>query len=554
MSDPAAQPPWRCLFLGYLWRVAEVLARHPRTELIAAGIEPQRPRTASMKQACERLGISTWDARGIRTSKKLRAWLDEGVDLVVVGAFGQILPRWILDAPRFGVLNVHGSWLPEYRGGCPLEEQILDGCKQAGASLHWMSEEVDAGPIVARRRFAIGDHDTYEQVYQRFHRTAADLLEQRLAESPESWPQVEQPAAAPARPPLDPAAGRICWSQPAEGLERRVRALGWRQWVRAPVAAGDEVILHEARAETLSEPATPGMVLEAGEHPLVTAGDRSALRLTRWEGGPLPLGTCLAAPLAAAPRPRVAMMQPTFLPWQGYFALMAQADLFVFLDDFQFSRRSYHQRNRLLKGGGRWGWLTLPVEHTGAGRPALDQVRATPDAATRRKMLESIRHAYATAPFFDSLFGWIEKWIEEPWPHLAAMNEAMIVHCARLLGIETPVAHSSELEGGGKRSARIAALLEATGARTYLAARGSAAYMLEDGVFPLEGVTTLFQDFEPRPYPQRGVTAFVPYLSVLDALFQLGPDATRRLIVRGQGAFVEWSTLAADADQGGGDR
>src|SRR3954470_10587714 len=95
-----------------------------------------------------------------------------------------------------------------------------------------------------------------------------------------------------------------------------------------------------------------------------------------------------SSPMSAFPSPTVALMQPTFMPWQGYFALIAAADCFVFLDDFQFCRRSFDQRNRILYGDGSANWITVPVVHAGTDhRGAFNEVVPQVDATFRRKLL-----------------------------------------------------------------------------------------------------------------------------------------------------------------------
>jgi hypothetical protein len=238
-------------------------------------------------------------------------------------------------------------------------------------------------------------------------------------------------------------------------------------------------------------------------------------------------------------------MQPTFLPWQGYFALVAEANLFVFLDDFQFVRRSYHQRNRLFLGGGRTGWVTMPVAHAGSDdRPSIRAMRPDPEGTFRQKFLGTLEHAYRQAPHFETIFPEVAEWIGRDWSDLASMNIAFIEIVARRLGLDPGFRRASELGAEGRRSSRIADLLARTEAGTYLCAWNSFDYMKEDGVFPLPDVETRFQRFVPRPYPQAPSKEFVPHLSVLDALMWVGPGETRRLVAEGQEAFVAWDERA----------
>jgi hypothetical protein len=249
---------------------------------------------------------------------------------------------------------------------------------------------------------------------------------------------------------------------------------------------------------------------------------------------------------AGAPSPRVAMMQPTFLPWQGYFALVAAADVFVFLDDFQFTYRSFQHRNRAFSPQNDVRWLTVPVDrHHANSRATITTARPLRDDPLYRKLLPSLKHTYGKHPFFRDIFPNLEAWFDHEWSSLAELNMGFIEQCACWLGFSPRFVRSSSLEQHGKRSLRIASLLETTHARTYLSARGSFAYMQADGVFPLERVDTRFLAFEPQAYTQKQSSSFVPYLSILDALFQVGPDTTRALVLAGTKEFTPWDKMSA---------
>ncbi|MCU1464482.1 MAG: hypothetical protein JWM72_410 [Actinomycetia bacterium] len=239
-------------------------------------------------------------------------------------------------------------------------------------------------------------------------------------------------------------------------------------------------------------------------------------------------------------------MQPTFLPWQGYFGLVADADVFVLLDDFQFQRHSFQQRNRIRLADGTESWISLPVGHSADGElPTLAEAVPLVDAKWRRRLKLTLDQSYGRAPHHGTLRGFVDEWIDTPWTSVADMNIAFIRLVAGWLGFEPRWRRSSEIGATGQRSERVLDLLRRTRARTYLCARGSFGYMAEDGVFPVDGTEVLFQDFAPQPYAQRRTDEFVSHLSVLDALFEAGVDETRRIVLEGQRAWTPWRAMPA---------
>lgn len=248
------------------------------------------------------------------------------------------------------------------------------------------------------------------------------------------------------------------------------------------------------------------------------------------------------------PRPAVALMQPTFLPWQGYFALLANVDVFVFLDDYQFCRRSFMQRNRLFLAPGNPGWITVPVEHVGSeDRALLSAVRPLLGPGFRRKFQTTLRHSYGVTPFYARYAPEIEAWITRDFSDLASFNIWLIQMMAAWLGLTPSFQRSSSIGSVGKRSVRLVDLLRRLQAQTYLSARGSFDYMVEDGIFPLEDIETRFQIFEPLPYPQRHSPQFVSHLSMLDAVLQVGAQQALELMHAGQKQFVAWHDMQSSA-------
>lgn len=238
------------------------------------------------------------------------------------------------------------------------------------------------------------------------------------------------------------------------------------------------------------------------------------------------------------------MMQPAFLPWQGFFGLVAAADVFVLLDDFQFQRHSFQQRNRIRLADGTESWIALPVAHPADGEfPALCAAAPVVDAKWRRRLKATLQQSYGRTPHYTAVRDAVDEWIDAEWPSVSEMNTAFIRLVAERLRFEPQWRRSSEVEAAGQRSERVLQLLRRVGANTYLCARGSYGYMVEDGCFPVDDVEVVFQDFTPVPYAQRRADAFVSHLSVLDALFEVGADETRRLILEGQRAWTPWRAM-----------
>lgn len=244
----------------------------------------------------------------------------------------------------------------------------------------------------------------------------------------------------------------------------------------------------------------------------------------------------------------VAMMQPSFIPWQGYFELILNSDIFVILDDFQFSYQSYHQRNRLFVNREQVDWYSVPVKKEVSFKAPLDQVVINDATGWRGKMWKRIRANYSKAACFSLIAPWIEAWLLEPAQSLATQNTAFIKFVSGLMDYKGEFRFSSELPSARVRSERVAELLRWCGAKTYLCARGSFNYMSEDRVFPLPDIKVLFQNHQPVPYRQVGSqNNFVPYLSILDALMNIGPEQTRSCVLSGTGKWLTWDEMKSEA-------
>jgi hypothetical protein len=220
---------------------------------------------------------------------------------------------------------------------------------------------------------------------------------------------------------------------------------------------------------------------------------------------------------------KIAIMQPTYLPWLGYFDLADDVDLFVLLDNVQFAKRSWQQRNRVKTAAGL-AWLTVPVNVSGRYHQRIAEATLS-DAGFAGAHLQVIAHNYAKAahyaeyspPLTDALGRGAAT------GRLAELNAGLIRFFFDALGIATPLARASEMGVEGRRSELLANICRAAGADRYVSALGSAGYLLDESrVFHDAGLDVVFQHYEHPTYTQQ-FPPFAPYASALDLLLNEGP-------------------------------
>lgn len=229
----------------------------------------------------------------------------------------------------------------------------------------------------------------------------------------------------------------------------------------------------------------------------------------------------------------VAIHQPNYLPWLGYFQKIAIADVFVFLDDVQFSKNSYINRVQVAGISGR-NWLTVPVSvRLGMRIDAVAPARAD----WRADHLSRLRNAYRDAACFRAVWRDVEKlYAIADGTNLATINRGLVQAVAALLGLECEfyVSSSFHLHGaaGDTRLAQLVTAIAPGG--IYLSGRGGAKYQ-DPSTFLDAGLSLRYLDFDHPTYDQ-GREPFQPGLSVLDAAFHLGWRATASLIAEAHSA------------------
>ncbi len=200
-------------------------------------------------------------------------------DLMIVAAYGLILPQAVLDIPRLGCLNVHASLLPRWRGAAPIQAAILEGDRETGISLMQMEAGLDTGPVYATAEIAIGDDETAGELHDRLAALGGELLAARLDDILEgrlaATPQDDARSSYAGKIGREDA--RIDWNLPATIVERRVRA--YNPVPGAWFEAGDEAVKCWQATVVPSPSGEPGEVLEVGRDGVVVACGDGGVRL-----------------------------------------------------------------------------------------------------------------------------------------------------------------------------------------------------------------------------------------------------------------------------------
>lgn len=233
---------------------------------------------------------------------------------------------------------------------------------------------------------------------------------------------------------------------------------------------------------------------------------------------------------APAPDPapkRAAIMQPTFLPWCGYFALMASVDLFVFLDDVQFDKRSWQQRNRIKTANGVI-WLTVPVLTKGRRDQTILEAQIQPDAKFPDTLWRTLELAFAKAPYADRYLPALHDILTAHTTHIGALNRAIITWMADELRIRTPTVCASDTPVSSAKADRLVDLCRAQGVTEYISPPGSKAYLDENEAFEKAGIGLDYFEYAHPEYAQL-YGAFEPHMSALDLLVNEGSEASRIL-------------------------
>lgn len=237
-------------------------------------------------------GIPVFQPATLRDAEMERVLRDLAPDVIVVAAYGKILPKNILELPKYGCVNVHASLLPKYRGAAPIQQAVLDGEAVTGVTAMQMAEGLDTGDILFREETAIGPDETSGELTERLARIGAGLIVRTLAalEAGAVTPVPQDDAESSYAPMLTKERSPLDWSRPAQELHNQVRGLS--PWPSASTVFGGKGLkVHRSRVAGKCV-GLPGQVLP-GTAFSVACGDGMALELTEVqpEGGKRMNGT-----------------------------------------------------------------------------------------------------------------------------------------------------------------------------------------------------------------------------------------------------------------------
>ncbi|MCE5149330.1 methionyl-tRNA formyltransferase [Staphylococcus simulans] len=279
----------RIIFMGtpdFSTKVLEMLIA--KEDVIAVVTQPDRPvgrkrvmTPPPVKEVALQNGIEVYQPEKISQSEDLQTLIDLKPDLIVTAAFGQILPKALLDAPRLGAINVHASLLPKYRGGAPIHQAIIDGEKETGVTIMYMAPKLDAGDIISQQAIDIEANDDVGSMHDKLSFLGADLLAKTLPDiingTNERIEQNEEEATFASN--ISREDERIDWSKSAQDIYNHIRGLS--PWPVAYTKLDDKNMkLYQAHIIEGKE-GKPGEIIETTKKAIIVGtGSSDAIALT----------------------------------------------------------------------------------------------------------------------------------------------------------------------------------------------------------------------------------------------------------------------------------
>ena len=226
----------------------------------------------------------------------------------------------------------------------------------------------------------------------------------------------------------------------------------------------------------------------------------------------------------------IGIMQPTFLPWLGYFALMHQVDYFILLDDVQLSKQSWQVRNRIKNSSGNPSWLTLPIKKHPLSTK-INEVEINEDKRLVKKIIKAFEHNYSKTPFFHEAYDLIQKNIY--YSTLSEITSNIISDAKSCIGISTPIYKSSDLDiGNGPKEQRLIDIIKYFSCSEYISPIGSYKYLESKeakNLFKENKIKLRYLHYIHPRYKQRG-NSFIEQLGIVDCISNVGYKDTMEIV------------------------
>lgn len=231
----------------------------------------------------------------------------------------------------------------------------------------------------------------------------------------------------------------------------------------------------------------------------------------------------------------IAIMQPTYMPWLGYFSMIDQVQEFVFLDNVQLVTRSWQVRNK-IKFQNQEKLLTIPVNKDKSRDERFIYNTSYSGVEWKENHLDTIKCAYSKTPYFTEVFSFLEGMYFSDYVSIGEMNENFITSISKRIGIITPFFYSNDMDVEGHKDLLLVNICKKRNADVYLSAQGSAEYIEAEspaGFFGKTGIELYYLNYEHPLYSQIG-ECFIPYIGIYDLLFNVGFDSALEVIRSGK--------------------
>jgi len=275
----------------------QALPRREDFHVVAVVTQPDRPKgrdlkliPSPVKELALRSNLPVFQPERARNPEFIEQLRQLKPDLIVVAAFGQILPQAILDLPQFGCINVHTSLLPKYRGAAPIQWAILNDEYETGVTIMKMDAGMDTGAILSQEKTLIHESDNAQTLHDRLATIGAELLVRTIPDyvSGKILPRPQPAEGVSHAPKIKKQDGQIDWTQPARAISNRVRGLVPWPGAYTHLPTGPKPYLLKIwEAETVAKSGSPGEILSADKSGIVVACSEDAIRilLLQLEGG-----------------------------------------------------------------------------------------------------------------------------------------------------------------------------------------------------------------------------------------------------------------------------